>query len=843
DNVVLILGFPLKIPKTLPVDEAVGYVLQQGFTRVWYQGSIRPIKKGEWYPTQGVEFLVVVDRVALNDQSRQRVVDSIETCMKFGGGLVHIIRPDGTLDKHSEHLHCPFCDIEYSAPHANLFSFNSPLGACEACKGFGRIITVDPAKVIPDPQKSLAEGAVKPWTTDSYSECQQDLLRFCRKQRIPINLPYRGLSESQRQMIYCGKGDFYGVKGFFEWLESKSYKMHIRVLLSKYRAYIPCPVCHGTRLRDEASWYRLGDRTITEISSLPILQARQFFAALAVEQSRDKATEILVEEIANRLQYLVDIGLDYLTLDRQSRTLSGGEAQRVNLTRALGGSLVETLYVLDEPSIGLHPRDTDRLITLLYHLRDRGNTVIVVEHDPSLIRAADFVVDLGPGAGSAGGGIVCAGSVGEVIDCPESVTGKHLRLSETERSPQIRPRVIGQENSIRILGARAHNLKGIDVTIPLGGLVCVTGVSGSGKSSLIQDVLWEALKTERFSELETGPTFDRIETRGDFHGCAYLDQSPAAATPRMNAATAVKAFDGIRKCFAETEISRSRGYSAGTFSFNTPGGRCDVCEGAGHEVVEMQFLSDVSLTCPECGGTRYKPEIRDVLWRGRSIVDVLSMTVSDARSLFHDVPSVDRPLSVLETVGLGYITLGQPSNTLSQGENQRLSLARDIFLYGRQQPMLFILDEPTTGLHLADIQVLLTAFEQMLEQGHSLLVVEHNLEVIRNAHWIIDLGPEGGGLGGNIVVAGTPEQVMACSKSHTGRFLRSYVRGKGLLEKPYNAPSSSRDRPSAREYLEIFGAHEHNLHNVSVRIPRNKFVVVTGVSGSGKSSLVFDIVF
>lgn len=839
----VILGFPLTIPASLPLEEALSYVSQQGFTRVWAQGEIRKINNGDWSPQHGVEFVVVVDRVRVENQSRQRFIDSIELCMKFGSGRVYVVHANGAVDKHSAHLHCPFCNIEYAEPHANLFSFNSPLGACPECKGFGRIITIDPALVIPDVTKSILEGAIKPWTTDAYAECQEDLIRFCKKSRIPFATPWKNLSEDQKARIFNGSGDFYGVVGFFEWLESKSYKMHIRVLLSKYRAYIPCPTCGGSRLRPEASWYRVGGKTIGALNSLSIGNARDFFHAVPLGREDSKATRLILNEIQSRLDYLAKVGVDYLTLDRQSRTLSGGEAERVDLTRALGGSLVETLYVLDEPSIGLHPRDMKRLVTVLHEIRDRGNTVVMVEHDPVLIAAADHIIDLGPAAGTSGGHVVYSGKPEKILRCTKSATGKHLKLLSGNRKPLLQARRVDLDSAVRLCGARQHNLKSIDVAIPRGILVCLTGVSGSGKSTLAQDVLEKAIRNHKELTAEGQPIYDRLEGYENITGTIFMDQTALSASTRVNAATCVKAFDGIRRCFAETERARSRGYCPGTFSFNAGDGRCETCQGTGFEIVEMQFLSDVYLSCPTCGGERYKSGVLEVRFRGRNIAEVLAMTVSDACRLFCDIPSVREPLSVLESIGLGYVALGQPASTLSQGENQRLKLARHLVSFPRSTSMLFVLDEPTTGLHLADIEVLLTCFDRILERGHTLLVIEHNLEVIRNSHWIIDLGPEGGERGGTVVAMGTPDQIMKIRASHTGRHLREYVSGSPQVKTSSILRKPQRKEPIVSDSLRIVGAHEHNLRNLSVDIPRDKFVVVTGVSGSGKSSLVFDVVF
>ena len=788
---------------------------------------------------------VLVDRLQLQDSSRSRLVDSLEQALRYGQGRVSVLvetaRGRFEESKFSDKRHCPRCDTTYAEPVANLFSFNSPLGACETCKGFGRTIGVDLDLVVPDPKRSLRDGAIKPWQTKSYAEGQDDLIAFCRRRKIPLDRPWKSLRAEHRRLVINGDGDggFYGIQGFFDWLEGRTYRMHVRVLLSKYRSYHRCEDCGGTRFQPETLLYRLGGKTIAEIYALDIASALQFFRGLS-RPGQNPVAELLFTAIEARLDYLERVGLGYLALERQSRTLSGGEVQRMDLTTALGSSLVNALYVLDEPSIGLHPRDTARLMDILKKLRDNDNTIVVVEHDTEVIRRADYVLDLGPGAGERGGEIVYFGPTSKFTRERASLTAQYLGgkrmipFRERRRSPDGHP-------AIRIIGARANNLKGIDVVIPLGLLTAVTGVSGSGKSSLIEEVLYRSYRRFRGESTTEPGARDGIEGFDLIQDIVLVDQSPLGRTPRANPVTYLKAYDGIRRAFASTSEAKKRGYTASTFSFNVDGGRCPLCSGAGFERVEMQFLSDVFVTCESCAGARFKNDVLEVRYRGKNIREVLSFTLSEALIFFEDDRNIAAPLEIVADIGLGYLRLGQPLNTLSGGEAQRLKLARQMARaestdYGGT---LFLFDEPTTGLHFDDIRLLLRAFHKLIDQGASVVVIEHNLDVIKDSDWVIDVGPEGGDAGGEIIVSGPPEAVVAERRSHTGTFLEPYLKKRP----PRLAPAPLERARDNGNHVAVRGARQHNLRNVDVDIPRDQLVVMTGLSGSGKSSLAFDIVF
>jgi excinuclease ABC subunit A len=726
-----------------------------------------------------------------------------------------------------------------------MFSFNSPLGACEACRGFGRVIGVDFGLVVPDEAKTLREGAVRPWQTASFKECQDDLDKYAKKRGIPLDRSWKDLTEKERLWVLEGEpewvswrkswpGVWYGVRRFFKWLESKAYKMHIRVLLSKYRAYTECAQCLGTRLKPDAQLWRLEGKSIHDLTLLPIEKVKVFFQQLSLPKPLDEATDLLLGEIRTRLGFLCDVGLGYLTLDRQSRTLSGGEVQRINLTTALGTSLVNTLFVLDEPSIGLHPRDMGRVINVMRRLRDAGNTLVVVEHDPQIMFAADRILDMGPGPGERGGEIVFFGAP-EKLRSESSLTGEYLSGRKIAADPRPGP---APRNFLELLGAAEHNLKGIDVRIPLERLVCVTGVSGSGKSTLIQNVLYPALRKLKGKPTEPPGEHRALRGADRVDDVVLVDQSPIGKTTRSNPASYVGAFDEIRKVFAKTPVARERAYTPGTFSFNSGNGRCPTCSGCGFEHVEMQFLSDVYLRCPDCDGRRYRGEVLEAKIEGRSIADVLEMTVREASRFFRRNDQIQERLAPLVDVGLEYLRLGQPVPTLSGGEAQRLKLAGHLVGSGDEGEKLFLFDEPTTGLHFDDVAKLVRAFRQLLAAGHSLVVIEHNLDVIRASDWIIDLGPEGGDAGGQIVFSGVPEDILKHEASHTGRALREYAQA-------FKQPMVAREPRAAYlgNAIRIHKAREHNLKNIDVEIPRGRFTVLTGVSGSGKSTLAFDILF
>jgi excinuclease ABC subunit A len=1021
-NPRLIVTFPVSVPKNFSETEVKALLEQQGYTRI--------------HAKHGTTIEVVQDRFRMESVERSRVVEALEAALRVGQGRVNVYplaeetethplplpdpSPEGegtklssplrgevgrgvglrlpppasrlTNDrashlpqswKFSSDFHCAECDIHYQEPTPSLFSFNSPLGACESCRGFGRVIGLDFGLVVPDESKTLRMGAVKPWQTASGKECQDDLVTYALKRAIPLDTPWRELTPAQREWVLHGEpewkswrkswpGVWYGVARYFEWMETKAYKMHVRVLLSKYRAYTACTTCGGARLKPEALAWRLGTRdnadavlaperrfmpdaaklgraglerlpglTVHDLMLLPISRTRTFVDALALPKPLDDATDLLLKEICTRVSYLCEVGLSYLTLDRQSRTLSGGEVQRINLTTALGTSLVNTLFVLDEPSIGLHPRDMGRVVDVMHKLRDAGNSLVVVEHDPQVMLAADRILDMGPGPGERGGEIVYYGAASDIRSAPQSLTGDYLagrrhvdertstsfrtRASAGDPEPIVEPLNVNMDSGVRqndafarsasieITGASEHNLKSVDVSIPLNRLVCVTGVSGSGKSTLIQDVLYAALMKAKGKPTEAPGAHDSMTGAALVGDVVMVDQSPIGRTARSNPASYVGAFDAIRKLFVQEPLAKERKYTAGTFSFNSGNGRCPTCSGNGFEHVEMQFLSDVYLRCADCNGTRYRNEILEVKVAGRSIADVLELTVSEALEQFAGNREIQRVLRPLADVGLEYLKLGQPVPTLSGGEAQRLKLAGHLAEAAlwpnarapklpvglfRRAPgsritelvaapvvpaasgKLFLFDEPTTGLHFEDISKLLKALRKLIAAGHSLIVIEHNLDVIRASDWVIDLGPEGGDAGGEIVATGTPAQVMDVTASHTGKALREYEvalraplspprplaasrlsphAGRGSrvedVSQPYGnslavahplAPAGGEGWGEGKRRSNnicVHNAREHNLKNVHVEIPRGKFTVITGVSGSGKSTLAFDILF
>jgi excinuclease ABC subunit A len=748
---------------------------KRGFNRLYQDGKMHEFSSPE--TLLDVNFAkpvqVLVDRLSVNPESRSRLVDSIEICYREGGEAILEFVADAANPAErlvfNERFECKNDGTLYQEPEPRLFSFNNPYGACPRCQGFGNTIDFDLNLVVPDPSKSLDDGAIEPWTKPRYRVLQQEARKWARAQGIPTNVPWRQLSAEQRRLVLEGDpaNKYDGVKGFFHWLERKKYKLHVRVFLSRYRGYATCPECGGTRLRAEARAVRITGRSITDLCRLTVKEARKFFAELKLTESQAKVADKILHEIRTRLQFLDEVGLDYLTLDRLTSTLSGGESQRIQLATSLGSHLVGALYVLDEPSIGLHPRDTQRLIDILKSLRDLGNTVLVVEHDPDTIEAADCILDLGPGAGELGGRLLFSGSYEEILKDTKSVTGRYLSGETKIPVPATRHKPTGR--FLRIFGASLHNLKNLDVMLPLGTLTVITGVSGSGKSTLVHDVLYRALAAKRnggsIKEL-----CDRIEGDQAIQEVVIVDQSPIGRTPRSNPATYMKAFDAIREIFAETPDAKRRGFAAGHFSFNVPGGRCETCQGDGTVTVEMQFLADVELICEECRGQRFKTSVLDVRYHGKNVHDVLQMTVREALAFFVNVPKVVSKLRVLNEIGLGYLRLGQSATTLSGGEAQRLKLAAHL-TRTENQGILYILDEPTTGLHFDDIAKLLAAFRKLLESGASLVVIEHNLDVIKSADWLVDLGPEGGEEGGKIIATGTPEQVARNPQSHTGRFL------------------------------------------------------------------------
>ncbi len=719
---------------------------------------------------------VIVDRLRLDGELRTRLTDSIEIAYQEGGGAAWAIQlTEAAPVPHvfSERFECRRCNIPYEDPQPRLFSFNNPFGACPTCHGFGNIIELDMDLVVPDPSKSVAQGAIEPWSKPHYRSHLAELKRAAKAGGVRLDLPWRDMSERDRHFVVEGDGeDYEGIRGFFRWLERKKYKVHVRVFLSRYRGYLTCPDCGGTRLRREARDVRVGSLTIDRVSALTVQEAQRFFGALVLSEKETAIADKVLKEICRRLGFLSDVGLDYLTLDRLSSTLSGGEAQRINLATSLGSALVGTLYVLDEPSIGLHTRDNQRLIAILRQLRDQGNTVLVVEHDAEMITVADYLIDMGLGAGEHGGRVVFAGSLDALRQEPRSLTAKYLRGELAIQVPAIRRR--GSPQRIRLFGAREHNLKGVDVEIPLNTLTCITGVSGSGKSTLVHDVLYAAIKRSKGEWDRKVGAHSKLEGHEFVSDVVLVDQTPIGRTPRSNPVTYLKAFDPIRELFAATKDAKSRGLTASHFSFNVPGGRCEACQGEGEVRVEMQFLADVFVPCEQCDGRRFKQQVLDVRYKGRSIMQVLEMTVREALTFFGGSPKVLRRLQVLDEIGLGYLRLGQPATTLSGGEAQRIKIAAHLTSHGGER-LLYILDEPTTGLHFDDIAKLLAAFRKLLDAGHTLAVIEHNLDVIKTADWIIDLGPDGGESGGELVAMGTPEHVAHVAASHTGRYLQEIL--------------------------------------------------------------------
>ncbi len=999
----------MPLSEKLSLADSLGLVAKQGYQRLLVEGQvIRVDDVPAHFASDATQLTIVQDRCKLASDQRARFIEACEQAYHFGKGKLAVHALTSAVGNaslaiaeklpFSSRLHCATCDLDYHDPSPALFSYNHPVGACPHCKGFGRIISIDYHLAVPDRSLSLAQGAVKPWRHGFSAECQDDLRKFCRLRKVPMNVPFEDLPSAQQTWVIDGDPGYgtddahqwprawYGVKGYFRWLESKSYKMHVRVLLSRYRAYTTCPECQGKRFQPETLLYRIPvnanvpppapvrrgkngkssdnglvshikseDLTLADLYALPIDGALRVIEQLVTEHSfapNDPLTLVL-EEVRARLRYLVEVGLGYLTLDRTTRSLSGGETERVNLTTCLGTRLVNTLFVLDEPSVGLHPRDTARLVHILERLRDTGNSVVVVEHEANVIRAADQIVDLGPGSGEAGGQIVFQGPMEAILHSDRSLTGQYLsgqRQIEIppRRSVKVGPKRLNDHSSLIITGANRHNLKNLAVEIPLQRFVCLTGVSGSGKTTLVRDVLLPALESQLKCGLGERKASDRMDDHheredqettlapgtasaqakvvgGDpLARVVLVDQSPLGKSPRSNPAVYTGAFDHIRELFAQTEMARQRGLKASAFSFNSAQGQCERCRGVGFEKVEMQFLSDVFIRCPACNGRRYREHILEVKVEGHwtsslravSIADLLEATVDETIAFFSPM-SDSRPaqravanLKLLQEVGLGYLRLGQPINTLSGGESQRLKLVSHLAesavaavpgpraksKSGKPEPppppaqrhTLFLFDEPTTGLHFHDVGVLLKVFQRLVDAGHSLLVIEHNLDVIKCADWIIDLGPEAGERGGQVVASGTPEDIAACDASHTGQFLRTVLptpkspRGSrreeaqisskddsvlAKNEPPYVGCYDSSDKtvsPTAGALREastssvspralptvhrnssitILGAREHNLKDLALDIPRDQFVVVTGVSGSGKSTLAFDLLF
>jgi len=790
-----LVTFPITVSQKVSSQNQINLLKERGLVRILVDGNIVDITS----ETKDIDILSalsvsgIADRLVVKDVIKERLVDALETSYRLGSGhlsiLYNIQEPSANAGtyiqgnsitiqgsqwtelKYSKHFFCSYCNIEYPEPVPALFSFNNPIGACPKCQGFGHTIDIDMDAVIPDKERSLSDGAIAMWNTPTYSSMYESLKKASSKYNIPLNVPFRKLTKEQAKLILEGTEDFCGIYDFFQWLEQRKYKMHVRVFLSKYRGYNLCQTCAGKRLKSQALNVLIDGKNISDICTMTIDNAYRFFEGLQLTDYEKNIAHLLLQEIKKRLDYMIKVGLEYLTLDRMTRTLSGGEAQRVNLTTSLGSSLVNTLYILDEPSIGLHSRDTDRLIQILERLRDIGNTVVVVEHDKEVIRAADEIIDLGPGAGENGGTVVYQGSFKNLPARNGSLTAQYLKGNKAIKIPSKRRKPTSK--AIVLKGALQNNLKGIDVTFPLNMLICITGVSGSGKSTLVQDTLYGAIKKKKAGYTGFVGKYENIDGVQFINDVILVDQSPIGRTPRSNPITYVKVFDEIRRLFSSTRDARMHNLNSGSFSFNVVGGRCEQCEGAGYIRVDMQFLADIYVTCDKCNGKRFNKKVLDVKYKNKNIHQVLEMTVDEAIAFFHESPRITKGLKFLQDTGLGYLRLGQPATTLSGGEAQRLKIAT----YMAQESIdttLFVFDEPTIGLHIDDIQKLLTCFQRLVEAGHSLIIVEHNLDIIKSADYIVDLGPEGGNAGGYVVGCGTPEQITRIEKSYTGRYLKSY---------------------------------------------------------------------
>lgn len=746
-----------------PMKKGLSALKKDGFFRIIQNSKILNLDKAKIERKQNIDILV--DRMTLDRGERERLVDSLELGLKKGDGKIKIQTDKDKEFIFSDKLECKKCGILYEEPYPNLFSFNSPQGACPSCHGFGDLAVLDEDKIIPDKNKTLEEGAVEPWTKPVSRGLMEELLFKAKKRGIATDIPYRDFKEEEKTFILNGGDGYYGVKGFFEWLQTKKYKVQVRVFLSRYRKFIPCPDCQQMRLNPRALSVKIEGLSIGRVVEKTVKQAHEFFKKFIITPFQRQVAEKLIAEIQNRLNFLLEVGLDYITLDRMTFTLSGGEAQRINLAAALSSSLVGTLFVLDEPSIGLHARDNHRLIKILKSLKEIGNTVMVVEHDPEIIKSADYLIDLGPKAGDAGGKVIFSGSMAEFLNLPHSLTAQYMRGEKKIKVPKKR-RPLSQ--FIEIEEAHKHNLKNLNIKIPLKVFSCITGVSGSGKSTLLYNVLyqgWTGEAKDGFKEIKGIDQIDKI---------IMVDQSPISKSPRSIPATYTKAMDEIREIFSQTREARALGYKPGFFSFNTAGGRCEDCKGAGQQIVEMQFLSDVILTCEACKGKRFKSEILEVKYKEKNIDQVLEMSISEAADFFSERPKIRKKLAPLIEVGLGYLRLGQPTTTLSGGELQRIKLAYHL-VHQREKKILYLFDEPTIGLHPDDVDVLLGCFQKLVEAGQTVVVIEHNLDVIKCADHVIDLGPEGGERGGEIVVQGSPEKIIKSKKSHTAPYLKKYL--------------------------------------------------------------------
>jgi len=808
--------FPLKLSSKVTHDVVIENLRAQGFLRVAIDGIVTHLDElagSRRDITRAKELLVVVDRLAVSSESGGRLTDAVGTAFAEGEGDTVILFAESVVSpldglettrlRFTERFECPNDGTTAPAPTPQLFSFNNPRGACSRCNGFGAILEYDESLVVPYPTRSLRDGAIDPWTKPRYDNKRRALAEFAKRERIPFDKPWEQLTSAHRQLLLNTRTRGYkGIFPFLRDLEEKRYKQYIRVFLRQYQTAQECPLCHGTKLQGDALNVRIAGLNIAQVADMPVDQLAGWLKDLSLTEFELTIAEMILKEARDRVTFLRDVGLGYLSMNRATRTLSGGEAQRIGLANSLGSQLVDTLYVLDEPSIGLHSRDMDRLLKLLQRLRDAGNSVLVVEHDLAAIEMADYMVELGPASGEAGGQVVFAGPISRIAESP--LTGQYVTGARSIPLPENRRRL--GPRWITLTGAREHNLQDVDIRLPIGALTVVTGVSGSGKSTLVHDVLYRALEThlvgEHSAKLHLGEKVGDYEAITGFdalEGVVLIDQSPIGKSPRSNPVTYVKAFDEIRNIFADTALARQRKYTAGTFSFNVAGGRCEACEGAGALEVEMVFMADVYVPCEDCGGKRYKPEVLDVEVRGKNIYEVLNMTVDQAIRFFPREEKLGQALWQLQQVGLGYLRLGQPATTLSGGEAQRIKIARELAMAGKKSGRkMYVMDEPTTGLHLEDIRKLAKVFDRLLDQGHTLVLIEHNLDVIKLADWIVDLGPEGGSGGGQVVAMGRPEDIAKVEDSHTGRWLAP------LLNKPRaraDTPRINSSRPEPKEEL------------------------------------------
>ncbi len=765
--------FPIPIEENKDPATLVREYLKKGFIRLKIGQEMIDLSHGSVPNLEDVgPCYGVADRLIIKQEALGRLVDSLESAYREANGIavVEIINKD--LLKFGQGFYCHHCDQAYEKPQPLLFSFNHPLGACPECKGFGQILKYDEDLIVPDKSLSLAKGAIEPWTKPSHQWWYRQFLEAAKDSKIDLQKPYGQLSQKGRDLIFKGNKRFEGINAFFEYLETKRYKLHVRVFLSRYRSQFPCPVCNESRLKPQALRVKLQGLNIQQVCNMNVKDCLHWFRSLPLTSYERSVVKEVIRQLEMKLGFLKRVGLGYLTLNRQTRTLSGGEAQRINLSNQLGSRLAGTLYVLDEPSIGLHPRDTQMLSDIIRDLAKAGNTVVLVEHDRGMIQAADHVIELGPGGGEKGGQVIFAGSFLKFSNCADSLTTKYLK--DIHRIPIPKARRKGTGHVLTLTGAREHNLKGVDLKLPLGVLTCITGVSGSGKSTLIHDTLYHALARAFRIEFQRMGRFDRLSGVEHLKGVKLIDQEPIGRTPRSNPVTYIKAFDEIRRAFAEQNEAKRQGLTASHFSFNVTGGRCDACQGNGYQRLEMYFFEDIYATCSSCEGRRFKPEVLRVKYQGLDIGQVLNITVEEALAIFTAIPVLQRKFKVLSNVGLGYLRLGQPTTTLSGGEAQRLKICLEL-ANSQMWDHLFILDEPTTGLHFQDVQKLLKVLMDLVDAGNTVVVIEHNLDVIKTADWIIDLGPEGGEDGGEIVAEGAPEDVIKMERSYTGRFLREYL--------------------------------------------------------------------